>query len=118
MIFALLDEPSPLVLSDVGEARREFESLDLEAGGVRFFDETGRELKPSFPHRSQHRVFGMRVTNEPGPFELGPAASDARQVLVSLLSSAVRLEPNPWFSSIAAVRHVLRRPEVSDDASE
>lgn len=118
MIFALLDEPLLLVLTDVGEARREIESLDIEAGGIRFFDEAGRELTPSFPHHSQRRVLGIRVTNDPGPFELQPAASDAPHVLASLLSSEVRLKPNPWFSSLEAVRHDLRQHVLPEDSRE
>jgi hypothetical protein len=103
MLFAYMEDGSLEVVADLVEARRQFEGYDVESGAVRLFDETGRALVPEFPHRSTRTVLGMRVSDDPGPFELGPAPADSERLLDAFGTTVVLL-PNRWFASVDAVR--------------
>jgi hypothetical protein len=107
MIFALLDEPTLLVLNDIVEARRELEPYDAASGDVRFFDEHGRALMPVFPHRSDRRILGILVDDDPGPYELLPAPTESTPTLAAALGPHIGVAPNPWFASIDDVRRHL-----------
>jgi hypothetical protein len=107
MIFVLLEEPTLLVLGDIVEVRREIEPLDAADSGFRFFDEQGRALTPTFPHRSGRRFLGMLLDNDPGPYELLPAPAGSPSTLEAALTPKIGIHPNSWFSSIDEVRRHL-----------
>lgn len=103
MLFAYNDDGRLEVVADVTEARRRFESSDVESGAVRLFDERGRPLTPRFPHRSERRFLGIRLSDDPGPFELEPAPA-GDESLREAFGPTVVLMPNQWFADLEAVR--------------
>lgn len=103
MLFAYNDDGRLEVVEDVTQARRQFESSDVESGAVRLFDERGRPLTPRFPHRSERKFLGIRISDDPGPFELDPAP-DGAETLREAFGPTVVLMPNRWFADLEAVR--------------
>ena len=107
MIFAYNEDGRLEVVGDVSEARRQFETSDVESGAVRLFDETGRLLTPQFPQRSERKILGIRVSSDPGPFEL-VSAGENQETLQEALGPTVVLMPNRWFANLDAVHAHLR----------
>lgn len=103
MLFAYNDDGRLEVVADVSDARRRFESSDVESGAVRLFDERGRPLTPRFPHRTERKFLGIRISDDPGPFELNPAP-DGAESLREAFGPTVVLMPNPWFPDLEAIR--------------
>lgn len=108
MILALDDTNELHAFADLADANREVEGYDAESGAVRFFDASGRQLEPIFPLRDERRFLGIRLNNDPGRFELAPAAGGEPGLAV-LLDGNTRVAPNPWFPTIEAVRAALGR---------
>lgn len=102
MIFAYNEDGTLEVVADVAEARGRFESSDVESGAVRLFDSTGKPLEAHFPKRTEKRFFGLRVSSDPGPYELAPATDDG-ETLDQALGPTVVLMPNRWFPDLDAV---------------
>ena len=103
MLFAYIEDGRLEVVTDVAEARRQFAGPDVEAGVVRLFDEAGNPLAAQFPHRTERKVLGIRVSSDPGPFELVPAGA-ADEKLADAFGPTVVLMPNPWFKDLDALR--------------
>ncbi|MGH7637122.1 MAG: hypothetical protein ACREOK_05680 [Gemmatimonadaceae bacterium] len=102
MIFAYNEDGTLEVVADVTEARGRFESSDVESGAVRLFDSRGKPLQPHFPNRTEKKFLGMRMSSDPGPYELAPATGDG-EMLEQALGPTVVLMPNRWFPSLDAV---------------
>jgi len=113
MLFVLTDERSLEIVADLHEATRRYEGYDVERGDIVFYDEQGRRLTPTFPYRNEARILGLRVSNDPGPYELAPDP-DASPELLHELASVRYLESNPWFQSLDEVRAAL---ETGEDAA-
>ncbi len=109
MLFAYNEDGTLEVVADEAEARIHFESYDVESGAVRLFDGSGNPLSPRFPHRSERKILGIRISDDPGPFEL-VASEGTGETLLQALSPAVVLMPNRWFKDIDAVRARLAGP--------
>jgi hypothetical protein len=108
MLFAYNDDGRLEVVEDVAEARDNFAASDVEAGVIRLFDETGRHMAPHFPERSEKKFLGMKLSSDPGPFHLQPAAPGAARLLDELGPTIVVM-PNRWFKDIDAVKAHLSR---------
>ena len=109
MLFAYNEDGRLEVVADVAEARRQFESSDVESGAVRLYDESGKPLSARFPHKSERKILGIRVSEDRGPFELVPS-DEADESLQDALGPTVVVMPNPWFADADAVRaHLTRR---------
>lgn len=108
MIFAYNEDGTLEVVADVAEARGRFEATDVESGAVRLFDAAGKLLQAHFPQRSEKTFLGLRISTEPGPFELVPA-TDQSEHLQQVLGPAVVLMPNRWFPDLDAVHAHLAR---------
>lgn len=108
MIFAYNEDGTLEVVADLAEARRQFESGDVESGAVRLFDEAGKPLTPYFPNRTEKKILGLRVSSDPGPYELAPATDD--EALEQALGPTVVLMPNRWFPNLDAVHAHLAQP--------
>ena len=118
MIFVLLDEPTLLVLDGVAEANREIEPDIAAEGDFTFFDAQGRPLAPVFPAPPDRRFLGMRIDDDPGPYDLRPAPPGAANLLAATAARPdLRLEPNGWFSSLDEVRHHVATAESRPPAS-
>jgi hypothetical protein len=102
MLFAYNDDGTLEVVADEAEARQKFESFDVESGAIRLFDASGSGLTPVFPERSQRKVLGMRLSEDPGPFDLVPSPAPER--LQEAFGPSVVLMPNRWFKDLDAVR--------------
>ena len=53
--------------------------VDLQVAGSagdHLFDEAGKPLTPYFPNRTEKKILGLRVSSDPGPYELAPATDD------------------------------------------
>ena len=109
MLFAYNEDGTLQVVADVDEARRHFEANDVESGAIRLFDQMGRPLSAVFPHRSERKFLGIRVSDDRGQYDLVTSEQNAVEALGAVLETAVVLMPNPWFADLAAVRlHVER----------
>lgn len=108
MIFIVGEDRVVSVVATVDEANGECEPYDAESGTCEFFDDAGRQLVPVFPHRNTRRFLGMRVDDDPGPYELH-LAKNSTDVIVKLLASGLTLDRNPWFVSLDEVKAHFRR---------
>jgi hypothetical protein len=113
MLFVLTDERHLDVVDDVHEASRRYEAYDVESGDIVFYDRRGRRFAPTFPYRDDTRILGLRVTNDPGPYEL-MLDPDALPELLEELPTVRSLEENAWFQSLDQVRAAL---EAGEDAA-
>lgn len=104
MLFAFTDDGSLEVVADTAEANQRFEGYDVESGAVRLFESAGLSLKPHFPHRSDRRFLGIRISDAPGSYALVPASEGSRESLHDLLPLVTVLTPNRWFKDLGAVR--------------
>lgn len=110
MLFAYNEDGTLEVVADLEEARRHFERRDVESGAIRLFDAGGKSLSPVFPHRSERKVLGFRVSEDPGPYDLVVRDTVAAESFEAVLEEANVLMPNPWFPDLAALRsHFERR---------
>ena len=110
MLFAYNEDGTLQVVADIDDARRHFQSNDVESGAIRLFDDAGRPLTPVFPHRSDRKFLGIRISDEPGPYDLVAHDADVSHSLGAVLDEANVLMPNPWFANLAAVRvHFSRK---------
>lgn len=107
MLFAYNDDGRLEVVADVAEARRQFASSDVESGAIRLFDAAGQPLTPAFPQRSERRFLGMRISSDPGPFDLLPSREPDAETLPQALGPTVVLMPNQWFGTLEAVQSHL-----------
>lgn len=109
MLFAYNDDGRLEVVEDVAEARANFAAADVEAGVIRLFDENGRYMAPHFPQRTEKKFLGMKLSSDPGPFDLRPAEASGEKLLDELGPTIVVM-PNRWFKDIDAVRaHLATR---------
>lgn len=104
MLFAYNEDGTLEVVADLDEARRKFDSEDVESGAIRLFDDAGRSLGPVFPHRSERRLLGIRITEDPGAYDLVIQEDSAVEGLSVVLGEANVLMPNPWFADLEAIR--------------
>jgi hypothetical protein len=102
MLFAYNDDGTLEVVADEAEARGKFQSADVESGAIRLFDASGKALTPVFPERSQRKFLGMRLKDDPGPFDLVP--SPGGEGLQEAFAPSVVLMPNRWFTNLEEVR--------------
>jgi len=110
MLIGFLEDGTILVLADLNEAQREVESFVVEEASVTFYDDAGRLLEPRFPQRSDRRFLGMRIDNNPGPFELILSANSAARPITAALAQATYLAPNEWFATLEELRAYFRAP--------
>ena len=108
MLFAYNDDERLEVVADVAEARANFAASDVDAGVIRLFDETGRHMAPHFPQRREKKFLGMKLSSDPGPFDLKPPAAGADRLLDELGPTIVVM-PNQWFADIDAVKAHLSK---------
>jgi len=104
--FILDDEARLSAFRDAKEAQAHFEGFDAESGAISLFAADGSPLDATFPRRDNRRFLGMRLYNDPGPFEVVRAAQE-RPGLLARLPEVRALEQNPYFSSLAEVRSAL-----------
>jgi hypothetical protein len=110
MLFAYNEDGTLEVVADIDDARRHFQRRDVESGAIRLFDAAGNSLRPVFPHRTERKILGVRLSEDPGPYDLVAKESAASESFESVLQEANVLMPNPWFADLAAVRsHFERR---------
>lgn len=109
MLFAYNEDGTLEVVADEAEARRHFEGDDVESGAIRLFDRTGSPLKATFPNRSERKILGMRVSDDPGPFTLVPGEPEG-ETLSQALGPSVVLMPNRWFKNLEEVHVHLTPP--------
>jgi hypothetical protein len=111
MLFAYCDDGSLEVVADEAEARRQFDSADLESGVIRLFDSTGEPLTPVFPERSERKFLGMRVSDDRGAFSLSPSKDSDAESLRDAFAPSVVLRPNRWFKDLDEVlAHLATAP--------
>ena len=106
MILVFADDQTLTVLPDISAVRVECETVDVEEGTYRFFDELGRTLKPRFtsPVRRSSLLFGIQVVGG-GNFELDVDPEDDGSNFDKSVANAVVIEPNRWFATIEEMAH-------------
>ena len=100
----MLDDGTLAVFADINEARGDIEFPKVENDDAIFYNERGELLEATFPYRSDRRFLGLRITDDPGPFELAPSPSSDPSAINVALSRAVALKRNKWFASLDDVR--------------
>jgi hypothetical protein len=107
MLFVFVEDGTLEVVAGIGEARRRYESIDVESGVFRFYDADGRSLTPVFPQPTRVRRWLFFSTVTPGTFDLMADAGAESDPIERCLEETAALEPNPWFGSLEAVRAFL-----------
>jgi len=114
MLFAFIEDGTLEVITDLAEARRRFEPIDVDSGVVAFYDDRGRPLTAVFRHRSERRLFGFRVDSDPGPYELELNLDTTAEPLETALIELAAMTPNPWFATIDDAKAYLAAPPSTD----
>jgi len=109
MLFAYNEDGTLQVVADIDDARRHFRPDDVESGAIRLYDSAGRPLSPVFPHRSDRKVLGIRVSDDPGAYDLVAMDADTPDSLRAVLDEANVLMANPWFADLASIRDHIER---------
>ena len=107
MLFAYNEDGRLEVVADEAEARQQFEGFDVESGAIRLYDASGKQLTQVFPKRSTKKFLGMRISDDPGPFNLVPSTERDAERLQDALGPTVVLMPNRWFENLDAVQDHL-----------
>ena len=102
MIIVLAEDQTVSVLPDISSVRRECETVDVEDGVYRFFDQAGRRLIPRFtsPVKRSNLIFGIGLVGG-GNFELDLDPEDDGSCFDSTLADAMVIEPTESFRSLA-----------------
>ena len=101
MIIVFNEDQTVFVCPDISSVRTECETVDIEDGVYRFFNEVGRRLIPRFtsPVKRSKGIFGIAVWG--GSFELDLDPSDDGSCFDGALADAVGIEPTESFRSVA-----------------
>jgi hypothetical protein len=116
LIYAFVEDGTLELIADAGEARRRYEGVDVEAGVVTFYDETGAPLQAVFsvPNRAG-KTLGLLPWVESGVFDLVQATNPAGDSFALALAEAVSLEPNLWFRTLDDLRAHARAKGLTGD---
>lgn len=108
MIFAFLEDGTLAVHANLSDVQREYEGVDVEAGAVHFYDESGTPLEARFttPNR-RGKWLGLFGWSSSGVYMLVPAPLAAQDPFALALQEAQSLAPNPWYPSLEALRSAL-----------
>jgi hypothetical protein len=101
MIIVFAEDQTVSVLPDIDSVCRECESVDVENGVYRFFDESGRHLLPHWPSFVERRsLFGEIKSVDGGRFDLELDPEDDGSSFEVSLSNVVAIDPNLTFETI------------------
>jgi len=101
MIIVFNEDKTVFVCPDISSVRTECETVDVEDGVYRFFDEEGRRLIPNFtsPVKRSKVIFGIQAV-EGGSFELDLDPYDDGSCFDGALADAVGMETTESFRSL------------------
>jgi len=101
MIIVFNEDQTVFVCPNISSVRTECETVDVEDGVYRFFDEGGRRLIPRFtlPVKRSKLIFGTLVGG--GSFELDLDPQDDGSCFDAALADAVGMETTVSFRSLA-----------------
>ena len=101
MIIVFADDQTVAVLPDLSAVRAECETVDVEDGVYRFFDDLGRSLLPHFtaPVRRTPLLFGIKAVSG-GDIELELDPHDDGSNFETSVAKADAIEPNRWFATV------------------
>ena len=101
MVIVFAEDQTVSVLPDLGSVRTQCETIDVENGVYRFFDEFGRKLIPRWiaPVERQS-ILGTKWVGG-GEFELELDPLDQGSAFEASLENVVAIDPNPRFETIA-----------------
>ena len=118
MILVFADDQTVTVLPDISAVRAECETVDVEEGTYRFFDELGRTLIPRFTSRVRRSslLFGITIVGG-GNFELDVDPHDDGSNFDKSVANAVAIEPNRWFGTIEEMAHYIAENRKRKTAS-
>jgi len=102
MIIVFNEDQTVFVCPDISSVRTECETVDVEDGVYRFFDEGGRRLIPRFtlPVKRSQLIFGTRLVGG-GSFELDLDPHDDGSSFDAALAKAVGIELTELVRSLA-----------------
>jgi hypothetical protein len=108
LIFIFADDRTLGVAGSPGELWIECELPDILGGTYRFFDCRGKALRV-IPLTKPATNWFERLLTAPGPndFRLNPSGDQAAPDLSELLADTAGFLPNPYFSSVEAIREHL-----------
>jgi hypothetical protein len=107
-VFAFLEDGTLRLFESTTAAAREYEGIDVESGVVKFYDRSGTCLQPVFsaPNRSG-KIFEVFPWVQSGVYDLSPNPDAGEDPFAVALLEVSVLEPNPWFSSLHALKSAL-----------
>jgi hypothetical protein len=107
LVLAFVEDGSLRLYTNAEAAISEWPGPDAESQVAVFYDRRGTYLQPTFtkPNRPS-RLFGL-VPGVWGTYQLTPNPSAREDPFSLALFEHTHLEPNPWFSSVEALKAFL-----------
>ena len=107
-LFVFLDDTSLEICESLGDARRDYEGIDVESGVFSFFDFSGCPLKPVFAVPNRHSKFlGLIRSSSSGVFEFERESPSRPDDIDNALSNSEHLAKNERFGTLDEVCHHL-----------
>ncbi|UUY07364.1 hypothetical protein LRS11_16245 [Pseudomonas sp. J452] len=108
MIFAFEEDGTLEIYATAEDAIREYEGVDVEAGVVHFYDESGTYLEPRFSSPNlKRKLFGLVSLVQSGTYELVAGTSTEEDSFALALHEARNLAANEWFKSFHDIKTKL-----------
>ena len=106
MIFVFIEDGTLDIVENLQEARKNYESIDVESGVYEFFDAQGVRLQPVFtvPNKYSKWLFGLFKTMESGVYNLETSKEATGDSFLTMLEETIALNPNKWFSSLEEIK--------------
>src|SRR6266550_2353467 len=102
MIIVFAEDQTVAVLPDLDSVRTQCETVDVENGVYRFFDDLGRQLMPRWIAPVERTsILGKIKLVGGGEFELELDPQDQGSAFETSLERVVAIEPNPLFETVA-----------------
>jgi hypothetical protein len=113
LVSAFEEDDTLRLFGNAVAAERQYEGVDVESGGVKFFGADGTVLEPVFtvPNRSG-KLLGLFAWVQSGAYRLVPSPDAGKEAFASRLRDARALQSNPWYASMADLRAALARRGV------
>ena len=109
MLLVFLEDGTLDIVSDLAEAQRNYEGVDVESGVCAFYDETGVYLEPRFTVPNKYGKF-LWIFDwcSSGVYELIPNPRTTEDPLWLALFETSSLSPNKYFKTMDEVKTYLK----------
>jgi len=112
-VLAFEDDGTLSVYATFEQAQIAYEGVDVESGVVKFYRRDGTFLEPVFTSPNRRGKFlGLFPWVTSGFYKLVPNPTTAEDPFALALFETSRLNANPWFSSVEALKLALAQEGV------